>query len=111
MFSRGVRCLIHYQDDFLLFLWRGKDILVHYMYIGNILRARDPSSISMTFLGILVDTARMELRLPLDKLQRFRAKVSNWRGKRSCTRSELDTCCGRYLAREDFPTSHVLFDG
>ncbi len=49
---------------------------------------------SVTFLGILIDTARMELRLPLDKLQRLRAMVSNWRGKRSCTRSELESLMG-----------------
>ena len=43
------------------------------------------SSTCLVFLGILIDTVRGELRLPLDKLTRLRDRVKEWLQKKWCT--------------------------
>ena len=48
----------------------------------------------VTFLGIQIDTARLELRLPLDKLACLRRIVVNWLGRRSGHRSDLESLLG-----------------
>ena len=48
----------------------------------------------LTFLGIVVDSGRMELRLPEDKLQRILALVSQWQQRKSCTKRELLSLIG-----------------
>ncbi len=40
----------------------------------------------LSFLGILTDTNRFQLRLPTDKLARLRLLVAGWQSRRSCTR-------------------------
>ena len=88
LFSRGVRCLIHYLDDFLLFgsPFSGEaqtflsTTLATFSELGipvAFQKLEGPHT-PVTFLGILIDTARMELRLPLNKLQLLRAMVSIW---------------------------------
>ena len=44
---------------------------------------------SLTFLGITLDTARMEIRLPRDKLLRIQESLSKWLGKKSVTKREI----------------------
>ena len=51
-------------------------------------------STSVTFLGILINTARMELHLLLDKLSRLRDLVTRWRGRRLGSRSECKSLLG-----------------
>ena len=51
-------------------------------------------STTVTFLGIVIDSERMELRLPLEKVERIRAMVSRWLGRRSCCHSELKSLLG-----------------
>ena len=47
------------------------------------------------FLGILLDTTNLELRLPDDKLQRLRQLIQVWKGKRSCTKRDLLSLIGQ----------------
>jgi hypothetical protein len=49
---------------------------------------------SVTFLGVLIDTQNLELRLPSDKLSRLQALVSDWQKKHTCTRKELESLLG-----------------
>ena len=51
-------------------------------------------STTMTFLRSLIDTARLELRLPLDKLVRLRALIGSWLGRRSGNCSDLELLLG-----------------
>ena len=44
---------------------------------------------TVTFLGILLDTNRMEIRLPNDKLQRIRTELASWLQKESATKQEI----------------------
>ena len=46
------------------------------------------------FLGILIDTARMELRLPPEKVQRLRSLARMWSNKSSSTRKDLEHFLG-----------------
>jgi len=39
-------------------------------------------STTICFLGIILDTIRMEIRLPTDELQRIQDTLSNWLGKK-----------------------------
>ena len=51
-------------------------------------------SYQLTFLGIQIDTSRMELSLPPDKLSRIAATVCEWRGKKAATRRQLQSLIG-----------------
>ena len=46
------------------------------------------------FLGILLDSNRMEARLPDDKVQRLREELSKWHNKKSATLRELQSLIG-----------------
>ena len=51
-------------------------------------------SCQLTFLGIQIDTIRMELNLPPDKLARITAMVLEWRGKKVATKKQLQSLVG-----------------
>ena len=100
----GVKHLIHYLDDFLFFgspftdeggrfLSIALEVLAELGVPVSMDKLEGPST-TVTFLGILVDTVRLELRLPDDKLSRLRALVSGWLGRRSGRRSELESLLG-----------------
>ena len=105
--NQGVRFVLHYLDDFLLlgaphsneaadakdstlavFGELGAPVAVH--------KTEGPST-SITFLGILIDTVTFQLKLPQDKLQRYRELLHSWCGRRACTRPDLDSLVG-YLS-------------
>ena len=46
-------------------------------------------SISLTFLGITLDTSWMEIRLPDEKLLRIRNEILNWLPKKNATKGEI----------------------
>lgn len=48
----------------------------------------------MEFLGIILDSIKMELRLPQDKLCRIRAMVNRWSQRKVCTKRELLSLIG-----------------
>lgn len=52
-----------------------------------------PSEV-ITFLGIEIDTRRMELRLPQTKLEELRGILKKWRGMKSCRRRDLESIVG-----------------
>ena len=56
-------------------------------------KAEGPAT-CVTFLGILIDTQRFELRLPLDKVQRLRDLLRSWASRWACTRRELESLLG-----------------
>ena len=74
MKAAGVPLLFHYLDDFLIFGCPGSDKGLQYLWIAlQVLedlkipvawpKLEGPSTL-VTFLGILIDTIRLELRLP-----------------------------------------------
>ena len=49
---------------------------------------------SLTFLGITLDTACMEIRLPQEKLLRIQESLSKWLGKKATTKREILSLVG-----------------
>ena len=111
----GVRYVLHYLDDFLLlgspgsseaglalssatrtFQTLGVPVADH--------KTEGPAT-TLSFLGILIDTNRFQLRLPAEKLARLRSLVSVWRSKRACTRNELESFVG-HLAHASIVIRH-----
>ena len=90
--SKGVRYQLHYLDDFLLLgppdtaecTIAMQRTLTACKELGVPIAAHktEGPSCQLTFLGIQIDTIRMELSLPPDKLARITAMVLEWRGKR-----------------------------
>ena len=102
--AAGVPLLFHYLDDFLIFGRPGSDEGLRYRQIAlqvledlNIPVAwpklEGPSTL-VTFLGILIDTIRLELRLPLPKLARLRSLLSQWCRRRSGSRAGFESLLG-----------------
>ena len=57
-------------------------------------KTEGPAS-SLCFLGILVDTDRMELRLPEEKIRRLQALLGEWRERKVCQKRQLLSLIGR----------------
>ena len=62
--------------------------------------AMEPSKVEgpckiLSFLGIELDTVKMELRLPESKLGELRQLLGIWCGKRRCFRQELESLVGK----------------
>ena len=98
--QRGVSMSLHYLDDFLTMgpasstLCQGN--LATFQQVCDELgiplateKIEGPST-SLTFLGIVLDTSRMEARLPDDKLQRIQKEISSWLGRKKATKK---ICC------------------
>ena len=100
----GVPLLLHYLDDFLFFVppmnRRPDQVLSHILSILHHLgvpvapeKIEGPATV-VTFLGIVVDTDRFEIRLPEAKLAHIRELVSGWRGKHSGRYKDLESLLG-----------------
>ena len=48
----------------------------------------------LTFLGIEIDTVQGIMRLPPEKIERFRILLDEWKERTSCTRKELESVIG-----------------
>ena len=93
LYKRGVEHQLHYLDDFLFFGRPGSGeaqralsiVLDTFDELGVPVathKTEGPST-CLSFLGILIDTHRMELRLPHDKLCRLHGLVASWVGRKS----------------------------
>ena len=102
--NQGVSYLIHYLDDFLTVGPAGSPECQHNLYIiiqvckalGVPLALEKVAGPTMVldFLGILLDTIRMEARLPDEKLDRVRQRVREWLGKNNATKREILSLVG-----------------
>ena len=104
LFQAGVRLHLHYLDDFLFFL-PPSYTLPHLVlsYIHGVLESigvpvawhkTEGPATTVTFLGVVVDTARLELRLHLDKLQHTRDLVAGWRRRCSGGYKDFESLLG-----------------
>ena len=100
----GIDYQLHYLDDFLLLgragttegatvLSSALGVLQHLGVPVASQKIEGPST-TLTFLGILIDTRALELRLPEDKLLRLQLLIQRWSSKQSCTRKELESFLG-----------------
>ena len=95
---------MHYSDDFLLIGPTSSPTCQRNLHIFTqacadlgvplaVEKAKGPST-QLTFLGILLDTNRMEIRLPNDKLQCIRTELASWLQKESATKQEILSLVG-----------------
>ena len=102
--QRGVSMSLHYLDDFLTMGPASSTLcqknLSMFQQVCDELgiplateKIEGPST-SLTFLGILLDTSRMEARLPDDKLQRIQKEISSWLGRKKATKKEILSLVG-----------------
>ena len=112
--------LIHYLDDFLIV---GKPssaeceiALQKMLHICKQLgfpiaerKIEGPTTV-ITFLGILLDTVKMELRLPSDKLEALTSLLQQWSTtKKKATKRELLSLIGKLsFAAKVIPASHIF---
>jgi len=105
MTRRGVSWAIHYVDDFLTIGRPNSDECQHNMDLMHEVcqqaglplepsKTQGPSD-KLTFLGIELDTAAMEMRLPEDKLALALKSLAQWRLlKRACRKRDLLSLIG-----------------
>ena len=102
--QHGVSCMLHYLDNFLLMgpphssdCQQDLDTFIQLCsYLGIPLaseKIEDPTT-SLSFLGITIDTSRMEMRLPKDKLARIQEMLSQWLGKKKATKRKILSLLG-----------------
>ena len=102
--NRGVTCLLHYLDDFLTVgaplsqeCRFNLDILISLCEMLGVPLALEKITGPVTaldFLGILLDTLRMEARLPKEKLERVKLAVKEWLSKKNATKREILSLLG-----------------
>ena len=88
VYQHGISSSLHYLDDFLTMGPPNSDrcaanlqlISVTYNYLGFPLKSQkvEGPTNSLTFLGIILDTTHMELRLPQDKIQHLKTSIAEW---------------------------------
>ena len=100
----GVSYLIHYLDDYLTVgpplsqvCQNNVDIFTSLCKDLGVPLATDKlegPSTSLSFLGIILDTHRMEIRLPSDKLSRIQDMLKSWLSKKKATKREILSLVG-----------------
>ena len=101
MQKHGILHTLHYLDDFL-FLERdhcGRILQLALQICEELGVPVAPEKVKgplpvLEFLGIILDSDKMELRLPVDKLSRLQCMVSQWSHRKSCTKRELLSLIG-----------------
>ena len=58
-----------------------------------IVKIEGPST-SLPFLRIILDSNKMEARLPLDKLTRLQEELTSWQGKKKVTKRQILSLVG-----------------
>jgi len=102
--QHGVSFLVHYLDDFLTIgppksetcgnNLHALKLLCEHLGIPLALEKVEGPSTTICFLGIILDTIRMEIRLPTDKLQRIQDTLSNWLGKKKARKRDVLSLVG-----------------
>lgn len=103
----GVRHLIHYVDDFLVGGAPDSEECAHAVstIVAVFKRLGIPISTSkfeaeatpttvVRFLGILIDSLRMEARLDTDRVAAIKAALKLWLTRKTCSRTELQSLIG-----------------
>ena len=102
--QQGVTELLHYLDDFLTIgppmssrcqqnLDTIKRVCTQLGVPLAVEKVEGPTT-SLSFLGITIDTMKMEARLPDDKLARIRHLIDTWLHKKSATKREILSLVG-----------------
>ena len=104
MQQQGVGWLAHYVDDFITVGSPGSGKCGTYMDIMHRVcedaampiepeKDEGPAT-TISFLGLELDSVAGEIRLPQEKLQKLRAMLGRWRGRKACKKRELLSLIG-----------------
>ena len=102
--QRGAKLTFHYLDDFIVI---GAPMTKECANSLQILldtcaelgipvaahKCTDPTT-CLVFLGIQIDTIKMQISLPQEKLERLKGLLREWETKKCCTRRELESLIG-----------------
>ena len=101
---RRVKNVYHYLDDFIVLghpnsteCSQGLAILKHTceeLSLPLAVEKCEGLSTRLTFLGVIIDTVRMELQLPLDKIERLSLLLNQMTNWNSATKNELQSLAG-----------------
>ncbi len=104
LIQAGVERLFHYLDDYILVGPPRSQVCQSQLQILLEECARlgvpiadhktEGPATEVTFLGIVIDTVKGELRLPQDKLTRLTSLLAEWQARKNCTRKELESLVG-----------------
>ena len=104
LLNQGVTFVLHYLDDFLTMgqpgtavCQRNLHLLIQICALLGIplaIEKVDGPATILEFLGILLDTERMEARLPQDKFVRMQATIKEWLHKKKATKREVLSLVG-----------------
>ena len=102
--ASGVHHILHYLDDFLVLgpphsgvCLAALDAMISICQSLGVPLAADKiagPATSLVFLGIELDSVRMEARLPDDKLTRLCQELQQWAARKCCRRKELEHLLG-----------------
>lgn len=102
--SQGITYLDHFLDDYITVgapnSSECSDNLCLLILLCSILglplavEKKEGPTTCLTFLGIEVDTVRLELRLPVEKLRRLQALLKRWVNYKCCKKKELESLVG-----------------
>ena len=102
--NQGISHIMHYLYNFLLLGSPGfsecqtnLDIIIcccETLGVPLALEKVEGPSTSLSFLGIVIDTAQMQLRVPPDKLQRVKELITTWLSKKSSTKRDILSLVG-----------------
>lgn len=96
--AKGVTHLAHYLDDFILTGKAGTSEFQRNMQAVReectALGMLEGPNTCLVFLGIVLDTVKMEIRLPAEKLRYLRWVIKSWWCRRVCMRQELESLAG-----------------
>ena len=103
--AERINAVINYLDDYLIFgdpnsqeCAEALSLAMHSCKcLGVPVSAHklEGPATTVTFLGILLDTVKHEIRLPADKLSRLRTLIQSWSLKKCCTKRELLSLIGQ----------------
>ena len=102
LYQEGVSWVAHYIDDIITIgppqsgeCAKNRHIILTLgETLGLPLHKCEGPTCCLTFLGIVVDTEAMELRLPQDKLTNLCSLVEQWLSRKVCTRHQLESLIG-----------------
>ena len=105
MTQHGVQHAMHYLDDFLVLGPAGSDgcgvalaeclRLCQELGVAVAPHKTEGPSTAIAFLGIVIDTEKLVLRLPPEKIRHLRSQLADWKGKKSCRKRQVLSLIGQ----------------
>ena len=102
--EKGVSWLDHYIDDYVTMGSPDSPECVKNVAIMRVVFSEsglptepekdEGPAIVISLLGMELDTEKLEIRLPQDKLQQLKAALGSWRAKKACRKRELLSLIG-----------------